>query len=112
MGRRRKDKGMTNRRVEHGVVRSRQFEIEVDGRTIIAYEGETIGAVLMAAGVCTLRRTSKMGHPRGMFCGIGLCCECAMVINGVPNTKACQALATPGCRVKTQEGLGRLEGEV
>ena len=102
---------MSNRRVEHGVVRGRQIEIEVDGRTVIAYEGETIGAALMAAGIHTLRRTPKKAHPRGMFCGIGLCCECAMVINGVPNTRACQTLATPGCRVETQEGLGRLEGE-
>lgn len=102
---------MTNRRVEHGVVHGRQFEIEVDGRIIIAYEGETIGAALMAAGLRTLRRTPKMDHPRGMFCGIGLCCECAMVINGVPNTRACQTLATPGCRVETQDGLGRVEGE-
>jgi sarcosine oxidase subunit alpha len=65
---------------------------------------------LMAAGIHALSRTSKKGHPRGMFCGIGLCCECAMVINGVPNTRACQTPATPGCRVETQEGLGRLEG--
>ena len=101
---------MSNRRIEHGVVRGRQFEIEVDGRPIVAYEGETIGAALMAAGIHALRHTSKKGHPRGMFCGIGLCCDCAMVINGVPNTRACQTPATPGCRVETQEGLGRLEG--
>jgi predicted molibdopterin-dependent oxidoreductase YjgC len=103
---------MTDRRIEHGVARGRRFEIEVDGRRVIAYEGETIGAALIAAGIYSVRRTAKMHQPRGMFCGIGLCCECAMVINGVPNTRACQTLATPGCRVETQEGLGRLEGEV
>ena len=47
----------------------------------------------------------KKKHPRGMYCGIGLCHECMMVINGVPNTKACQTLAEPGCHVKTQHGL-------
>ncbi len=77
----------------------------------MAYEGETIGSALTAAGVGTFRRTPKRNHPRGMYCGIGLCYECAMVINGVPNTRACQTLATPGDRVETQEGLGRLEGE-
>jgi aerobic-type carbon monoxide dehydrogenase small subunit (CoxS/CutS family) len=102
---------MTHRRVEHGVVRGRRFEILLDGRTIVAYEGETIAAALTAAGVTTLRRTPKQGHPRGMFCGIGLCWECAVVVDGVPNTRACQTLATPGCCVETQEGLGRLEGE-
>jgi predicted molibdopterin-dependent oxidoreductase YjgC len=102
---------MTNRRIEHGVARGRQFAIEVDGRQIVAFEGETIGAALTAAGVYALRRSPKRHELHGMFCGIGLCGECAMVINGVPNTRVCQTLATPGCRVETQEGLGRLEGD-
>jgi len=100
---------MKNRRVTQGVARGRQFEIEVDGQKILAYEGETIGAALAAAGVHALRRTPKQHHPRGMYCGIGLCYECAMIVNGVPNTRACQTPATPGCRVETQEGLGRWE---
>lgn len=100
---------MVNRRVEKGVRRGRSFEIEVDGETNLAFEGETVAAALIAAGRRTLRRTTKKNHPRGMYCGIGLCYECRMVINGVPNTRACQTLATPGCRVETQNGLGRLE---
>ena len=102
---------MTDPRVEKGVKRGRSFEIEVDGEKISAYEGETVAAALAAAGRRTFRRTIKKNHPRGMFCGIGLCYECIMVINGIPNTRACQTLATPGCRVETQEGLGRLEVE-
>lgn len=97
--------------MEKGIERGQQFEIEVDGRKIIAYEGETVGAALVAAGMHTFRHTAKRNQPRGMYCGIGLCFDCAMVINGVPNTRACQTLATPGCRVEMQEGLGRLEGE-
>jgi sarcosine oxidase subunit alpha len=96
---------MVNRRVEKGVKRGKPFEIEVDGEKLVAYEGETVAAVLVAAGRRTFRRTEKKKHPRGMYCGIGLCHECKMVINGVPNTMACQTLATPGCRVKTQKGL-------
>ena len=102
---------MIDRRVEKGVKRGKRFEIEVDGEKIIAYEGETVAAVLAAEGRRTLRRTVKKSHPRGMYCGIGLCYECMMVINGVPNIRACQTLATPGCRVETQNGLGRLEIE-
>jgi predicted molibdopterin-dependent oxidoreductase YjgC len=103
--------GTGNRRVEKGIARGRQFEIEVDGRKIIAYEGETVGTALVAAGVQIFRHTAKRNQPRGMYCGIGLCYDCAMVINGIPNTRACQTLATPGCRVQTQEGLGRLEDD-
>lgn len=104
-------RAMAGRRVEKGVKRGRRFEIEVDGEKLVAYEGETIAAVVMAAGKRTFRHTPKKNHPRGMYCGIGLCHECLMVIDGVPNTRACQTLATPGCRVQTQEGLGNVEVE-
>lgn len=102
---------MTSRRVEKGVRRGRRFEIEVDGRRIVAHEGETVGAALVAAGVRTFRHTAKRRAPRGIYCGIGLCYDCALIINGVPNTRACQTLATPGLRVETQNGVGRLEGD-
>ncbi len=95
---------MVEKRVQKGVERGQRFEILVDGEKIFAYEGETIGAALMAAGRRTFRYTNKYEQPRGLYCGIGLCQECRMVINGVPNTQACQTFATPGCQVETQQG--------
>ncbi len=100
---------MVDRRVHRGVKRGRRFEIEVDGERVIAYEGETIAAALIAAGRRGFRRTEKMNQPRGLYCGIGLCHDCMMVVNGVPNTRACQTPATPGCRAQTQQGRGTLE---
>ncbi len=97
---------MDNRRVDRGVARGQQFEMEVDGKRIVAHEGETVAAALMAAGVRTHRITAKRHESRGMYCGIGLCYECLMVINGVPNTRACQTPATPGARIETQIGIG------
>ena len=94
-----------DKRIFKGVARGRSFEIEVDGEKIPAYEGETVGAVLLAAGRRTLRYTNKLEQPRGLYCGIGLCQECRMIINGIPNTQACQTLAAPGCRVETQKNL-------
>jgi len=32
-----------------------------------------------------------------------------MVVNGVPDIRICQTLATPGCKVATQKGLGEIE---
>ena len=96
-------------RVYQGVERGRSFEIEVDGEKIVAFEGETIGAALLAAGRRTLRYTNKLEQPRGLFCGIGLCQECRMTINGIPNTQACQTLATPGCRIETQKSIKKRE---
>ena len=82
------------------------FEIEVDGEKILAYEGETIGTVLLAAGKRVLRKTMRQKKPRGIYCGMGICFDCMMVVNGQPNTLVCQTLATPNCKVQTQIGLG------
>jgi aerobic-type carbon monoxide dehydrogenase small subunit (CoxS/CutS family) len=103
---------MLNRRVRNGLERGRRFEIEVDGEKIVAYEGETIAAAILAAGRRTLRYTPQKGHPRGVYCGIGLCHDCIMTVDGVPNIRTCQTLATPGCRVETQKGLGKMEQQV
>ena len=101
-----KEGKMVERRIMKGIARGRKFEILVDGEKIAAYEGETIATAMVATGQMTFRHTPKKGASRGMYCGIGLCHECLMVIDGAPNTRACQTLATPECRVETQKGPG------
>jgi aerobic-type carbon monoxide dehydrogenase small subunit (CoxS/CutS family) len=103
---------MLNRRAGNDLVRGRRFEIDVDGEKIVAYEGETIAAAMLAAGRRKLRYTPQKGHPRGVYCGIGLCHDCIMIVDGAPNIRTCQTLATPGCRVETQKGLGKMEQQV
>lgn len=95
--------------ISRGVERGKPFEIEVDGEKIVAYEGETIGAALLAAGRRALRFTNKLEQPRGLYCGIGLCQECRMTVDGIPNIQACQTLATPGCRIETQKSFKKRE---
>ena len=95
-------------RIWKDVQRGQAFEIEVDGVPVVAYEGETVAAALMAAGIRTTNKTAR-GQPRGICCGIGLCYGCTMVIDGVPNTRTCQTLARPGMRLETQKGLQRWE---
>ena len=97
------------KRYNKGVERARPFEITVDGETIAAYEGETIAAALIAAGKRTFGRTAKKKEPRGVYCGIGLCHQCKMIVDGVPNTRVCETLTRPGCILKTQDGLGEIE---
>ncbi|CAB5138076.1 hypothetical protein D3OALGB2SA_4058 [Olavius algarvensis associated proteobacterium Delta 3] len=98
---------MTGHRVKNGVERGAPFEIKVDGENIIAHQGETIGAALIASGRLAFRNTTKHGDPRGMYCGIGVCHECRMVVNGKPNTRVCQTPATPDDRVQTQDAAGK-----
>ena len=96
-------------RIEGKLIRGKKIDIFVDGKKITAYEGETIASALIAAGIRTLNYSSKEHHPRSIYCGIGLCYNCIMTVDGVPNIKTCQTIVKDGCIVQTQKGLGDLE---
>lgn len=96
----------TKLRLENGVERGAPFEFTLDGAPIQAFPGETVAATLAAHGLLICRRTIKRGHPRGLYCGMGVCWECVMVVNGRPNVRTCMTLAAPGMRVETQQGRG------
>jgi aerobic-type carbon monoxide dehydrogenase small subunit (CoxS/CutS family) len=50
------------------------------------------------------RYTAKRHEPRGIFCAIGRCTDCVMVVDGVPNVRTCMTPLTEGMRVQTQYG--------
>jgi predicted molibdopterin-dependent oxidoreductase YjgC len=77
----------------------------LDGRQVIAYEGETAATVLLAEGHVATRVTAR-GEPRGLFCGMGVCFDCLAVIDGVPNTRACMTWVRDGMRIERQDGFG------
>ena len=92
--------------VKAGVERGRPLNFFFDGEHIAAFEGETVAAALLAAGRRTLRVTAITGTPRGVFCGMGVCFDCLVVIDGESNRRACVTFAAEGMRVETQFGLG------
>jgi hypothetical protein len=82
------------------------FTILVDGVEIPAYPGETIAAALYAAGVRAWR-ISRSGEARGLLCGMGVCYDCLVTVNGVPNVRACQMVVEPRMVVETDKGMER-----
>jgi D-hydroxyproline dehydrogenase subunit gamma len=79
----------------------------VDGVVVPAFEGESVAAALLAAGRRGLRVTPNRGEPRGVYCGIGLCFECVMVVDGQPEVRTCQTAVRDGMRVGTRQDDGR-----
>ncbi len=80
--------------------------ITVDHRRIPARRGETIAAALLASGITMMRITRKHGRPRGVFCAIGRCTDCMMIVDGVPNVRTCVTPVRDGMIVQTQRGVG------
>jgi len=87
-------------------VSRRRVRFTVDGRAVTAAAGQTIAAALLAAGHRIARRTTRRGEPRGVFCGIGVCHDCRMVVDGQPNVRTCLTAVRAGMAVATQEGFG------
>ncbi|QCH26547.1 Hydrogen cyanide synthase subunit HcnA [Clostridium tyrobutyricum] len=77
---------------------------DFDGKTIKGYKGEPIAAALKAAGVVVFRHTRK-GAARGIFCAIGRCTDCVMVVDGKPNIRTCVTPLVEGMKVQTQYGV-------
>ncbi|MDD3367582.1 MAG: (2Fe-2S)-binding protein [Lachnospiraceae bacterium] len=72
---------------------------------IEGYEGEPIAAALKAAGLMVHRYTKKEHKPRGIFCAIGRCTDCVMVVDGKPNIRTCVTPLKEGMKVQTQYGV-------
>ncbi|WP_328808971.1 (2Fe-2S)-binding protein [Nonomuraea montanisoli] len=69
------------------------------GAAVPAEPGQSVGAALVAAGILDWRTTRRAGRPRGLFCGIGVCFDCLITIDGVPDRRACLVPAADGMRL-------------
>ena len=87
------------------VTRGPELELTLDGVPVRAHLGETVATVLMAEHRLAVRTTTG-GAPRGLFCGMGTCFDCLVVVDGVPNTRACMTWVRSGMEVSRQHGLG------
>ena len=83
-----------------------------NGKTLEGYEGEPIAAALRVAGVMAHRYTAKKHEPRGVFCAIGRCTDCVMVVDGKPNVRTCITPLAEGMTVETQYGVSNKKEEM
>jgi D-hydroxyproline dehydrogenase subunit gamma len=88
-----------------GFERGPAVSLTLDGRPVTAYEGESVATLLLAEGHVATRFT-RSGEPRGVFCGMGVCFDCLVVVDGIPNTRACVTWVREGMAVARQDGFG------
>jgi sarcosine oxidase subunit alpha len=87
------------------IQRGEPVNITVDGNPVEAYQGETVAAVLLAAGIRTFHKSHKHQQPRSLYCGMGVCYECLVTINGVHAQRACVTYIEEGMVIETQKEL-------
>lgn len=87
------------------------IEITVNGEPMRVSPHLSLAAALLGCGVHTFRHTPVSGQPRGPMCMMGVCFECLVEVDDVPNRQACMLEVTPGMRVRLPQGARRLEVE-
>ena len=79
-----------------------ELQIRVDGKQVIIPVGTVVAAAIARAGVIRFRR-SVLGQARGPLCGMGICMECRVTINGRSHCRSCQTLCEQGMEVATDD---------
>jgi predicted molibdopterin-dependent oxidoreductase YjgC len=81
---------------------SEGITLRINGRTLVVPQGTVVAAAVALAGETRFRR-SVVGEPRSPLCGMGICLECRVTINGQAHSRSCQTLCEPGMEVTTDE---------
>ena len=78
------------------------IKLTVNNKNITVEDGTTVAAAVLSCGTGVFRR-SVSSTPRGPLCGMGICFECRVTIDGVRAQKSCNVLAAEGMEVVTDE---------
>lgn len=74
--------------------------IVINGRPLEVAEGTSVAAALLGSGVAAFRH-SVSGEPRAALCGMGICYDCRVTIDGQGQRRSCQVTCRDGMRVET-----------
>ena len=92
--------------------RGSEVEFQFDGKTVTAFQGDTIASALHASGVSVLSRGFKYHRPRGLLCCAGKCPNCLVDVDGVPNVRACVQPVKADMRVRSQNAWPSLKWDI
>jgi predicted molibdopterin-dependent oxidoreductase YjgC len=97
------------KRLDNAIAGSETVALKIAGKEVTAFHGETVAAAMLAAGFSYTRLTPEKDKMRGPYCMMGICFDCLVEIDGVPNQRACQTLVQDGMRVNIQNKEGGLK---
>jgi hypothetical protein len=72
----------------------------INSKPVRVERGTTVATAILVAGD-TAFRTSVTGQPRGPLCGMGICFECRVTIDGLAHARSCQIVCEDGMKVAT-----------
>jgi predicted molibdopterin-dependent oxidoreductase YjgC len=97
------------KRMKNAIPAPRTVTLTIEGVETFASPGDTVAAAMLVASFTHNRLMPLNAQPRGPYCMMGICFDCLVEIDGVPNQRACQTLVQEGMRVKIQANEGNLD---
>ncbi|WP_028957456.1 (2Fe-2S)-binding protein [Sulfitobacter sp. 20_GPM-1509m] len=86
--------------------------IIVDGAKVKAGFNDTVAVALLDAGISRFRISQETSAPRGLYCGMGVCFDCLVTIDGEGNQQACLTQVREGMVVTTGTGRRNISNEI
>ncbi|MBV9828814.1 MAG: (2Fe-2S)-binding protein [Alphaproteobacteria bacterium] len=80
------------------------IQLEVEGRVVAVPIDTTAAAAVLLAGFDDIRESAISGARRGPYCMMGVCFDCLVEIDGVPNRQGCMVTVEAGMRIRRQRG--------
>ena len=77
-----------------------EITLSINGTALAVPVGTVVAAAIARANHPGFRKSVR-GQPRAPLCGMGICFECRVTIDGVPHQRSCNILCTPGMEVRT-----------
>ncbi|WP_170763328.1 (2Fe-2S)-binding protein [Ruegeria lacuscaerulensis] len=76
--------------------------LTINGQQVAAREGQTVWSAMAVSGQVETRKAALSGDARSAYCAMGVCFECMVNIDGLPNQQACLRRVSEGMNVTTQ----------
>ena len=81
------------------------IKIYFEGELINAHKGQTVASALLEAGVTHFQNTTSRGSQRGPFCMMGVCFDCLVEIDELPNQQACMVNVYQEMKIRRQTNI-------
>ena len=77
--------------------------INFEGMDLDVEKGQTVASALLVGGNMVFRSSVVSGEPREPYCMMGVCFECLIEIDGIPNQRACMIPVRAAMKIKRQQ---------
>ncbi len=78
------------------------IQVIINGKQVSACRGETVAVALLLSGRRIFTQASRYNLNRTLFCGMGVCHQCLVTVDGVRDVRACMTKIRPGMKIETR----------